>query len=714
MTAEYTKTREQFDRPIATFQAVGQRAADAYIDTEAIRLTAWQAIWRLVRGAARRRPRSRWRSSGPPRAASASCTPRSTCTAAWASTSDYPLHRYFLLGEEARAHARRRDAAAAEARSHPRRRARLGVAEIRSEARHLERREIVSRVVEHDGLRIAALDWGGDGEPLVLLHPNGFCAGFFDPLARRLSDTFRPIGVDLRGHGGTDAPRDAADFALLAPGRPTSSRCSTTSASTAGSRSASRAAVASRSWSTEQRPGAMRQARAVRGDRVRPRGARRSAAGERAGRRRELHGRDRAQAPAGVARPGHGHVRSYGSRPPLDALAPESLDAYMRWGFVDRADGQVELACAPEAEAAMFEMSAADDGARRRVVAPAGTVVPGHRARGHVVEPAAAVVPGAGGARRRADRRGRRRPLLPARGPRPSRGARPGAPALEGGLGDVGERARSEPLAELRREVAAGDVARDLHEVLGRRHRAGVAREVRAQDAVEVVVPTVRRSARSVSPPRSYGVNENMRSRPGSSVAVSSSRPMRSWARSTLRSSAWSPTWSAQIHSKYVAKPSFSQMSCHDAGGDQSPNHWCASSWARIESLRALAANSENSALRTRAQGSRRPARRCRRRRTGTGRARRRRTPSSRGVAPPRPAQQPRVDGVYALRSGTPAGDPAVGELEVADHDLGEVGRHGLGHVPDERRRPFPGRGARSAVRSPPATSGSGTVMRNR
>ena len=50
MTAEYTKTREQFDRPIATFQAVGQRAADAYIDTEAIRLTALQAAWRLEEG----------------------------------------------------------------------------------------------------------------------------------------------------------------------------------------------------------------------------------------------------------------------------------------------------------------------------------------------------------------------------------------------------------------------------------------------------------------------------------------------------------------------------------------------------------------------------------------------------------------------------------------------------------------------------------------
>ena len=50
LTAEYTKTREQFDRPIATFQAVGQRAADAYIDTEAVRLTAWQASWRLAAG----------------------------------------------------------------------------------------------------------------------------------------------------------------------------------------------------------------------------------------------------------------------------------------------------------------------------------------------------------------------------------------------------------------------------------------------------------------------------------------------------------------------------------------------------------------------------------------------------------------------------------------------------------------------------------------
>jgi alkylation response protein AidB-like acyl-CoA dehydrogenase len=50
ITADYTKTREQFGRPIATFQAVSQRAGDAYIDTEAVRLTALQAAWRISAG----------------------------------------------------------------------------------------------------------------------------------------------------------------------------------------------------------------------------------------------------------------------------------------------------------------------------------------------------------------------------------------------------------------------------------------------------------------------------------------------------------------------------------------------------------------------------------------------------------------------------------------------------------------------------------------
>jgi 3-oxocholest-4-en-26-oyl-CoA dehydrogenase beta subunit len=50
LTAEHARTRQQFGRPIGAFQAVAQRLADAYIDVEAIRLTMWQAAWRLESG----------------------------------------------------------------------------------------------------------------------------------------------------------------------------------------------------------------------------------------------------------------------------------------------------------------------------------------------------------------------------------------------------------------------------------------------------------------------------------------------------------------------------------------------------------------------------------------------------------------------------------------------------------------------------------------
>ena len=50
LTAEYARNRVQFGRPIGSFQAVTQRLADAYVDTEAVRLTMWQAAWLLASG----------------------------------------------------------------------------------------------------------------------------------------------------------------------------------------------------------------------------------------------------------------------------------------------------------------------------------------------------------------------------------------------------------------------------------------------------------------------------------------------------------------------------------------------------------------------------------------------------------------------------------------------------------------------------------------
>lgn len=45
--AEHVATRQQFGRPLSAFQAVTQRAADAYITTEAQRSTLLNAAWRL-------------------------------------------------------------------------------------------------------------------------------------------------------------------------------------------------------------------------------------------------------------------------------------------------------------------------------------------------------------------------------------------------------------------------------------------------------------------------------------------------------------------------------------------------------------------------------------------------------------------------------------------------------------------------------------------
>ena len=47
LTARYTSEREQFGRPLSTNQGVAIRAADAYIDIDCMRVTMWQAAWRL-------------------------------------------------------------------------------------------------------------------------------------------------------------------------------------------------------------------------------------------------------------------------------------------------------------------------------------------------------------------------------------------------------------------------------------------------------------------------------------------------------------------------------------------------------------------------------------------------------------------------------------------------------------------------------------------
>ena len=99
LTAEYAKTREQFDRPIATFQAVSQRAADAYIDAEAVQLTSRQAAWRLSEGL----PATEEVAIAKFFAAEAGQRVVHAAQHIHGGTGvdrDYPLHRYFLLAKQ--------------------------------------------------------------------------------------------------------------------------------------------------------------------------------------------------------------------------------------------------------------------------------------------------------------------------------------------------------------------------------------------------------------------------------------------------------------------------------------------------------------------------------------------------------------------------------------------------------------------------------------
>jgi acyl-CoA dehydrogenase len=99
LTASYTSQREQFGKPLSTFQAVALKAADAYLDATAVRAAARQAAWKLDSGADAR---------------------LEVLTAAWWAAEagqhavhitqhlhggmgadiTYPVHRYFLWGKQ--------------------------------------------------------------------------------------------------------------------------------------------------------------------------------------------------------------------------------------------------------------------------------------------------------------------------------------------------------------------------------------------------------------------------------------------------------------------------------------------------------------------------------------------------------------------------------------------------------------------------------------
>jgi hypothetical protein len=99
MTAQYTTQRRQFDRPIGSFQAVHQRAGDAYIDLQAMRLTLLRAVHELEQGedaSDALAVAKFWASEGGNRITYAA----QHLHGGIGIDLDYPLHRYYLWARQ--------------------------------------------------------------------------------------------------------------------------------------------------------------------------------------------------------------------------------------------------------------------------------------------------------------------------------------------------------------------------------------------------------------------------------------------------------------------------------------------------------------------------------------------------------------------------------------------------------------------------------------
>lgn len=95
ITSGYVREREQFGVPIGSFQAVQHRAADGYIELEAMRWVTWRAAWKIAQGLPAERETTVakfWAADGGARIASAV----QHLHGGIGVDLDYPIHRYFL------------------------------------------------------------------------------------------------------------------------------------------------------------------------------------------------------------------------------------------------------------------------------------------------------------------------------------------------------------------------------------------------------------------------------------------------------------------------------------------------------------------------------------------------------------------------------------------------------------------------------------------
>jgi pimeloyl-ACP methyl ester carboxylesterase len=235
-------------------------------------------------------------------------------------------------------------------------------------------------VPSSDGVTLALHDLGGDGPDLLLCHPTGFHALTWAPVAAALADVAHCWAVDFRGHGDSTRPESGsydwhgmADDVLAVV-----DDLGLTGVRGVGHSMGGAALV----LAEQARPGTMAGLWCYEPIVFPPMDGMPGGSGAGAA------ARIAAESPlaAGARRrkawfPDVATARAnYASKPPLNGFRADALDAYVEHGFRPAAgpDGVagVELKCAPEVEASIFEMGGGHGGfARLGEVACPVTVV---------------------------------------------------------------------------------------------------------------------------------------------------------------------------------------------------------------------------------------------------------------------------------------------------------------------------------------------------
>lgn len=212
-----------------------------------------------------------------------------------------------------------------------------------------------SGYVSANGIALHTLDWGGAGEPIVILHATGFLGRVYRPLAERLRAIGHVYSYDQRGHGDSAAApdgnyswhstmKDLEGFIVAMGWRNVRAIGHSAGATAIGALAAERPDLISRAVLVE--PVIFESPTA-------PELGWRNPFIERTLKRKRVFDRVEAM------------VSNFEHKPPYRTWRKDILLDYCEFGTRPTPDGKRELKCAPEVEAKLYETAAAFDGLQR-------------------------------------------------------------------------------------------------------------------------------------------------------------------------------------------------------------------------------------------------------------------------------------------------------------------------------------------------------------